>query len=1159
MILAPAASAQSASECAQDGDTLKCTYVENGTDPVAEFSATDPDEGDDTTVWSVVEAGVDTGNFEISDEGVLTFKSAPSFEGPKSSVTSGTLDARNVYALVVEVRDGTDNSEVGTLKVQVTVTDVEEEGTGALTELQPQVSVQLSVKDFDDPDGEVSRTTWQWSKSMDMTDWTDIDGTTSDRYTPATDDEGYYLRALATYTDRRGSGKTTEIVSQNAVEEKTASNTAPDFGKEDSDGNGTDETGDATATPPAPFLRTMKENTKDMAVGSPVSASDADGDVLQYTHGGADEDCFKVDVSGQLTAAKDLDFEAPTVGCDSTADAATTRDGNDNIYAVTVTATDPSGAETTVTVNITVENANDAPVFGDTAKAQIRLTVNERIGDETDTPAIQTTGDSPAEIEDFEATDADTEPADDVVSYSVGGDDGGNFLISATGELTFKADKQPNYEGQSRYDITIIAKDDDDIPATAELDVRIDVNNREEDGTVTLSQRQFQVGVPVTAKLDDPDKGVTGLRWQWSAQDAEGGGTCPTAGDPVDSDETSGWVAIANATGATYTPLASHGDRDDTTEGDQPVCLQVTANYNDGFANPATQTDEADTDVLDESKDVANGLLAGSGSAVEPRRTANAAPKFAEEDANDDGTMEDGTAANPFLRDVDENAEDAPVGTPLSASDDHGGADVLIFTHGGADKDSFTIDRDDGQLSVDGELDYETQSEYMVTVTATDPSLASKMVNVMVTVNDKDDGADIMPASEASECEQDGDTYKCTYVENGTDPVATLTATDSDEGEDTIVWSVVEADVETGNFEISDEGVLTFKSAPSFEGPKSSVTSGTLDARNVYALVVEVRDGTDNSEVGTLKVQVTVTDVEEEGTGALTELQPQVSVQLSVKDFDDPDGEVSRTMWQWSKSMDMTDWTDIDGAISDRYTPATDDEGYYLRALATYTDRRGSGKTTEIVSQNAVEEKTTANTAPDFGKEDSDRNDADETGSDTAPFLRTMKENTKDMAVGSPVSATDADGDVLQYTHGGADMAKFKIDESGQLTAAVDLNFEETDTSADDQCAVANACVVTVTATDPSGAETTVTVNITVENANDAPVFGDTAKAQIRLQVNEKIAADDTTNPAIQTTEESPGNIRAFEATDADRSRKTRVSTCLPLSRRRTTGPTANW
>ena len=160
--------------------------------------------------------------------------------------------------------------------------------------------------------------------------------------------------------------------------------------------------------------------------------------------------------------------------------------------------------------------------------------------------------------------------------------------------FTFKEDKQPNYEGQSRYDITIIAKDDDDIPATAELDVRIDVNNREEPGTVTLSQRQLQVGIPVTAKLDDPDKGVTGLRWQWSAQAASGGTTCPDTANPVDSDETSGWVEIENATGATYTPLESHLDADDTTEGDQPVCLAGDGRTTTtGSRIQLTQTDTA--------------------------------------------------------------------------------------------------------------------------------------------------------------------------------------------------------------------------------------------------------------------------------------------------------------------------------------------------------------------------------------------------------------------------------------------------------------------------------------------------------------------------------------------------------------------------------------
>ena len=98
-----------------------------------------------------------------------------------------------------------------------------------------------------------------------------------------------------------------------------------------------------------------------------------------------------------------------------------------------------------------------------------------------------------------------------------------------SGVLTFKTDNQPNYEGQKKHEITIMAKDDDDIPLVAELKVVIDVVNLEEAGTVTLSQRKLQVGVPVTAELADPDESISGLRWQWSAQDASGG-ACPDRG-----------------------------------------------------------------------------------------------------------------------------------------------------------------------------------------------------------------------------------------------------------------------------------------------------------------------------------------------------------------------------------------------------------------------------------------------------------------------------------------------------------------------------------------------------------------------------------------------------------------------------------------------------
>ena len=49
------------------------------------------------------------------------------------------------------------------------------------------------------------------------------------------------------------------------------------------------------------------------------------------------------------------------------------------------------------------------------------------------------------------------------------------------------------------------------------------------------------------------------------------------------------------------------------------------------------------------------------------------------------------------------------------------------------------------------------------------------------------------------------------------------------------------------------------------------------------------------------------------------------------------------------------------------YTPVAEDVGNYLRAVYTYNDRHGDGKTAEVVSDNPVEERTVANAAPVFG------------------------------------------------------------------------------------------------------------------------------------------------------------------------------------------------
>ena len=76
-----------------------------------------------------------------------------------------------------------------------------------------------------------------------------------------------YLRVVASYTDRKGSGKSRELVSTHPVKEALANNKSPVFS-------------------PSMVTRTVAENTaKDMNIGARVIATDADDTVLTYAAG----------------------------------------------------------------------------------------------------------------------------------------------------------------------------------------------------------------------------------------------------------------------------------------------------------------------------------------------------------------------------------------------------------------------------------------------------------------------------------------------------------------------------------------------------------------------------------------------------------------------------------------------------------------------------------------------------------------------------------------------------------------------------------------------------------------------------------------------------------------------------------------------------------
>ena len=161
-----------------------------------------------------------------------------------------------------------------------------------------------------------------------------------------------------------------------------------------------------------------------------ASGTDPEGNTLAYALGGADAALFNINVAtGAVTFKTAPDFEIP-------------RDnGANNIYDITVTASDGSLSSAARAVAITVTNVNDAPSITSAATASFA---------ENATTTVYT------------ATGSD--PEGSTLAYTMGGADAARFNINAaTGAVTFKS--PPNFERPTDngfnniYDITVTASD----------------------------------------------------------------------------------------------------------------------------------------------------------------------------------------------------------------------------------------------------------------------------------------------------------------------------------------------------------------------------------------------------------------------------------------------------------------------------------------------------------------------------------------------------------------------------------------------------------------------------------------------------------------------------------------------------------------------------
>ena len=563
----------------------------------ADYVARDEEGG---VTWSLT--GTDRRDFAISADGVVTFAKTPNYEAPEDS------GGNNVYEFNVVATDVQSGSSRRNVSVAVTVTvgDVEEAGTLTADNLSPAAGETVTFR-LTDPDGSIDTTNMTWVIQSLATggSWARVSGVLTPASTtfPWTVDEdvtGKAIRAMVTYTDRRGSGKT-------ALSQQTAQVTANPI---------------VNAPPRFRGISSwsVEEGPAGGAVGAPTHATDRDNDTLTYgIQSGLDAALFEIDPStGQVSLAQALDFETtseprvlffyltlhdgrdadgnpetnPVIDATRSADVsvvdveedgvvtlstdepetgtpltATLEDGDGgvtgeiwqwarsengrtgwtNISGATSSSYTPTAADEDFFLRATV-TYRDRRGAGKSAEA----VTDDPVPSENRRPRFPSTETGERTVPENSRTGANIgapaaadDPEDDSLTYTLTGTDAAAFtIVATTGQIQVKDDL--DFEMKASYSVTVEVHDGRDgmgSTSTAVDDtqaVTITVENVEEPGTITLTTDTgtIQARAEVTAALEDDD-GVTGsVGWQWARS----------------PDGRTDWVNIAGATSAAYTP-----------------------------------------------------------------------------------------------------------------------------------------------------------------------------------------------------------------------------------------------------------------------------------------------------------------------------------------------------------------------------------------------------------------------------------------------------------------------------------------------------------------------------------------------------------------------------------------------------------------------------
>ena len=737
---------------------------------LAEYMATDDEDGVAETplTWSL--KGADKDLLAIDADGMLTFNENPDFE------KAGDAGENNVYEVTVVVTDS--DKLTDELAVRVEVTNVNEAGVVTFSVNAPRTGVPVTAM-LEDPDGGETGHEWQWMMADEAgaadDDKTEIEDATSATYTPRDEDMDKFLSVKVEYTDGKGDD---EAEGELAVD--VAESASPRF----YDKVATDDTRKAITE----FEIELAENTVDDEVlkMGPIYVDHRTDDVatvLRYAVSGTDMASFEIETGVansqevNLKATGQLDLE----------DKAS--------YSVTVMATDSDGLSASLPVTIKVTDEDEAPKL------------------EGDDPEDYAEGDT-GPVATFTATDPEMKS----VYWDLSGTDVEDFKIDG-GVLRFAA--TPDYEDpadvgtDNTYEVTVVACD---VACAGAADARkttrevtVEVTNEEEPGTVMIRVNgatgqpvlQPQVGTVLTASLTDEDVVPDGTNddpnpeWQWYRGSTEISGATIAAYEPVEADvgnrltakatyidgedadnkkeaEARTLRAVRAAPGSNTVPEFPDQDTSTPNTVDKAQEREVEENTPAGMniGDPVAANDADDVlayslsgdDAAMFDIDIATGQLKTKGelnreetgggerdvtvTAVDPFGTTDAAMVTIEV-TNVDEAPTIGAAAKAVIMhpepvpDPDNNdvvPEPAALAEYMATDDEDGVAETpLTWSLKGADKDLLAIDAD-GMLTFNENPDFEKAGDagennvYEVTVVVTDSDKLTDELAVRVEV-----------------------------------------------------------------------------------------------------------------------------------------------------------------------------------------------------------------------------------------------------------------------------------------------------------------------------------------------------------------------------------------------------------------------------------------